>query len=260
MDKKISFEERRSIQMMMLKEIDAFCRENNIRYSLSFGTLLGAIRHKGYIPWDDDIDIMMPLPDLLRFKNQFKSKNIEYRDVWNDKYYEYSFSRLTHKKSYRKDGAYKSYGIFIDLYIMIGVPDNNQEYEDYFNWIKPVFKRSLFLGLWRARFARRFCFMKRIPGYTYTKRKLAEMFFNHSVNYNTARNYFIVSGAIKEAKERYTYDRDLFASMIDVEFEGGNYKAIADFDYYLELCYGNYMQLPPEEQRVPYHIGEYYFI
>ena len=58
-EKPISFEEKRSIQLEMLKEIDAFCRNNGIKYSLAFGTLLGAIRHKGFIPWDDDIDIMM---------------------------------------------------------------------------------------------------------------------------------------------------------------------------------------------------------
>ena len=66
--KQISLEEKKSIQLEMLKEIDAFCRNNNIKYSLAFGTLIGAVRHKGFIPWDDDVDIMMPLPDMLRFR------------------------------------------------------------------------------------------------------------------------------------------------------------------------------------------------
>ena len=66
--KEITLEERKQIQLRMLIEIDAFCRKHNIRYSLAYGTLIGAIRHKGFIPWDDDVDIMMPLPDMLRFK------------------------------------------------------------------------------------------------------------------------------------------------------------------------------------------------
>ena len=65
--KPISIEERKVVQLEMLKEINSFCKANNIRYSLAFGTLLGAVRHKGFIPWDDDVDIMMPLPDMLRF-------------------------------------------------------------------------------------------------------------------------------------------------------------------------------------------------
>ena len=81
MKQEISFEEKKRIQLEMLDEIDAFCRANNIRYSIAFGTLLGAVRHKGFIPWDDDVDIMMPLPDLMRFKQMFKSNTIDYLDV-----------------------------------------------------------------------------------------------------------------------------------------------------------------------------------
>lgn len=74
--KEITLEERKQIQLRMLIEIDAFCRKHNIRYSLAYGTLIGAIRHKGFIPWDDDVDIMMPLPDMLRFKELFKSETM----------------------------------------------------------------------------------------------------------------------------------------------------------------------------------------
>ena len=83
--KQISLEDVRKTQLSMLDEVDSFCRENGIRYSLASGTLLGAIRHKGYIPWDDDMDIVMPEPDYLRFAASFRSTWIKCIDVRNDK-------------------------------------------------------------------------------------------------------------------------------------------------------------------------------
>ena len=68
MRKLLTLEECKDIQREILAVIDRFCKENQIRYSLCGGTLLGAVRHQGYIPWDDDIDIMMPRPDFDRFR------------------------------------------------------------------------------------------------------------------------------------------------------------------------------------------------
>lgn len=77
----INLEERRAIQLEMLSKIDAFCRKNNIRYSFAHGTLIGAIRHNGFIPWDDDVGIIMPIDDCVRFKDMFESETINYCDV-----------------------------------------------------------------------------------------------------------------------------------------------------------------------------------
>ena len=82
--KQIDIEEIRKIQVSILSYVHDFCKKNYIRYSLSGGTLLGAVRHKGYIPWDDDIDIMMPRPDYERFVNEFNENR---KDVeWNSQY------------------------------------------------------------------------------------------------------------------------------------------------------------------------------
>ncbi|WP_081481408.1 LicD family protein [Treponema sp. JC4] len=69
----------KQIQLSILDFVNFFCKENNIRYSLCGGSLIGAIRHKGYIPWDDDIDIMMPRPDYDKFIELFNSKNSRFK-------------------------------------------------------------------------------------------------------------------------------------------------------------------------------------
>ena len=101
MKKEINLEERKSLQLAMLKEIDAFCKKNGLRYSLAFGTLLGAIRHKGFIPWDDDLDIMMPVEDIIKFKAIFNYDKLKFCDVDTEKYYDLDFPRISHKRTYK---------------------------------------------------------------------------------------------------------------------------------------------------------------
>ena len=94
---KITLEELKSLQMNILDYVDSFCKENNIRYSLCGGSLIGAIRHKGYIPWDDDIDIMMPRPDYDKFLALF-NKNADSRycaiNYLTDKEFYQPFSKI----------------------------------------------------------------------------------------------------------------------------------------------------------------------
>ena len=99
----ITFEERKKVHLEMLIEIEKFCRANNIRYTLAYGTLIGAIRHKGFIPWDDDVDIMMPLPDMLRFKEIFKSKTMCYCDVDTSDKYPYAFFFIADTRTHSKE-------------------------------------------------------------------------------------------------------------------------------------------------------------
>ena len=255
MKKEITLEERKIIQLEMLDEIDEFCRENNIRYSIAFGTLLGAIRHKGFIPWDDDVDIMMPLPDLLKFKNLFKSETLEYVDVDSNPKYSYAFSRIAHRLSYNKEGLLShTYGICIDLYIVIGLPNDAIS---FFNQLQPLFNRRINAMNWRSRVVR-YLPLSNIPFYNKIQLIYRDFLFNNSVEYTKALNYYIIAGPLK-LRDKMTYDRDIFKAVTRVKFEDREYMAISEWDYFLSLRYGDYMQLPPVDQRHPYHGGHYFW-
>ena len=235
--KPITLEERKSVQLEMLKEIDAFCRANDIKYSLAFGTLLGAIRHKGFIPWDDDVDIMMPLPDMLRFKELFHSESMKYCDVDTEKHFEYGFSRIANVKTYNKRGLIaKDYGICIDLYPLVAVPSDPKEYELFFKHASELNKRRFFFMKWNSRLIR---FMPSNP-------------------YGKTGKYYVVAGPLS-LRNRMSYDFDLFDELIEVVFEGNSFMAFSNYDYYLSLRYGNYMMLPPENERHPYHSGYFFW-
>lgn len=260
--KLISLEEKKSIQLEMLKEIDSFCRNNNIKYSLAFGTLIGAVRHKGFIPWDDDVDIMMPLPDMLRFKKLFKSETMKYCDIDTEPHYNCIFSRVADVRTYDKTGMIsKSYGVHIDLYPIVAVPDNDEERQRYYTLAEKLQNKYFFVRKWRSRILHHFpvSSIPVIDACIYDKLvKKCVKHLMHSCAYGSTDHYYTVATYIR-LHDKMTYDTDLFSELIDVDFENLNLISIANYDIFLSLMYGDYMTPPPEDKRVPYHGGAFYW-
>lgn len=254
MNKKLSEKERRELQLQMLDEIHEICQNNGIRYSLAYGTLLGAIRHKGFIPWDDDVDIMMPYHDMLKFKNCLQSDNIEFLDVDDCKYYEWFFPRIASKKTFSKPGRFvKEYGVNIDLYPVVNIKDGDEEVEKYLKEGRKLCIRTDEYIKWRKR-AEKYLSLKTLPFYHTNVLKL--------------RNYLIKDADVKTStlfslggafKKHNVFTKDLFNSFISTNFEDRTYNIVSCHDSYLTQIYGDYMQFPPEDKRVPYHGGIYYW-
>ena len=258
MKKEISLEERKIIQLKMLEEIHSFCEMNGIRYSIAYGTLLGAVRHDGFIPWDDDVDIMMPLPDMMEFKNKFKSKTLKYCDIDTEAHFEYPFSRISYKPTYRKEGLIsKSYGVNIDLYPIVGLPDSIEERNRYFETASVLNEVRLKYMKWRRRIIRRFP-LSAFPGHDRSIKKVRDFELFETVEYGSSNWYYIDAGPISE-KDECIFPYDLFENTVLLPFENLLLRAVSCYDTFLKVSYGNYMQLPPEEDRHPYHGGEYYW-
>lgn len=255
-DTNINLEERRVIQLEMLKEIDGFCRENGIRYSLAYGTLIGAIRHKGFIPWDDDVDIIMPVDDCERFKALFNSDTIKFCDIETEPHYEYAFPRLAYRNTYRKLGYNKkTYGVNIDIYVMQGLPSTQKEIIKYYKKCEAILKTRLFFWHLRNRMAS-IIHINNLWICDYFFKKYAHICWR-KFPYEGASYYSPVGGGCYEMRD--VYDMDLFSELINVSFEGNTFLASKEYDYWLRHFYGDYMQLPPIEERKPYHGGEYFW-
>ncbi len=250
--KTLTFNERRQSQFDILKVVDSFCRKNNIKYSLAYGTLIGAIRHNGFIPWDDDIDIMMTYENLIKFKKLFKVEGYKYLDVDTHKNYEYAFPRICNTSTFSKVGCLaKAYGVCIDVYPIIGLP-NNEEIQPFFEVCNIKLKHRLSFLKWRGRV---FKYLNiDILYFSNIIRFFRDYLFRYADS--QSEKVLIYGGGIKAHN---VFDKSDIEEYIEKDFEGYKFYIIKKYDKILTQIYGDYMQLPPEDQRHPYHGGKYYW-
>lgn len=134
--KQLSLNEIRIIQLNILKEVDKFCRDNNIVYYLTHGTLLGAAKYKGYIPWDDDADIAMPKPDYDKFISLFNKNQSIYKvkDYSIDKKFPYTYAKIEHIQTLAIESTSIKFemGINVDLFPLGGAPADQLTLNNYF--------------------------------------------------------------------------------------------------------------------------------
>lgn len=250
----IKLDELRTIQLDLLKKTADFCEENGIRYFLCGGSLIGAIRHKGFIPWDDDIDIAMPRPDYDRFVKTFNQPDNYYQVVSLDTNpdYAYCFAKVYDNRTIMKELHYPgdSFGVFIDVFPADGVNNVSQ--------IRKIMMLHKFLNTKRANYYNRTIVKKIIN--TFGKLLLLPFSAHQIATWmdNEARRYALgsvpMAGVIANPLGvGEMVDKSVFDSEVYREFEGREYRVPIGYDAWLRSVYGDYMQLPPEEHRVTHH-------
>lgn len=261
----INVEDLKRLQLEMLVEIDKYCNENDIQYSLAYGTLLGAVRHQGYIPWDDDIDIMMLRDDYDKFLSEFRAPNMEPLSCQKSKSYFLPFAKIVRTDTVmEEDVCIKSeMGVYIDVFPIDTLPSHkicrkfllalkrllNSIYQ--FKVVRLSSHRSLLkniiLGVGKLLF-------KPITMH----RLLAGMESLSRVYAGKPSSY---CGPIADVDKTSSnvFAKDLFTSYTDLQFEGLQFKAISSYDVWLRQVYGNYMVLPPVDKRVSHHLFKAYW-
>lgn len=251
-------------ELELMKEVDRICRKNKIKYSLDGGTLLGAVRHNGFIPWDDDADIMMSRKDYERFykacKRDLNHEKYFFQEFRTDSEYRWGYAKL------RKNGTVflregqehvKCHtGVCIDIFVFDEVPD--RYISRRFHYVacflirkglysivgkrnaKKLWAKTLYLLL--SIFPRNFwvCWLMKLAHNEYGKgRKL----ISH-LTYPNRKNI------------RYGLSARYYDAYVDKEFEEYKFSVIKEYDKYLTELFDDYMELPPMEKRKAHPVSK----
>lgn len=263
---KLTHKEIQKEELNILLEFDSFCRKNKLKYYLVGGTLLGAVRHKGFIPWDDDIDVCMPRPDYIRFLEIFPAN---YKDKYflrcpEKKNFSLPFIKLMNKnievKNLLVDEKLES-NLWIDIFPVDGLPKD-------INKVKKIYrKRHIYGTLLLLKFSKVGNFKLKRKIQRYIAKIIASLFsdkfFRNKIiklvdikNYNQYDYVGVVTWGMYGVGERML--KREFNKTVYVDFEGYKLPAFSCWDSYLHGLYKNYMDLPPVEKRITHNFEAYY--
>ena len=261
----ITIDESKKMMLSMLEEIDSFCRDNNIPYYLTGGTLLGAVRHNGFIPWDDDIDIALKRKDYERLLQEFKSRSgdVEILDYKNKKNFIWPAAKIVNNKTVLIESGIKkaAIGLYLDMFPLDNVPGDYEEAKAFVGKV----------ARWKNALTLKYMQVSR-------KRKLIK-----NIVVVLAKTLYVIPdkvflGRIESISRKYENDSDCnylcnlsgawgvkeivdkkdFEGIENHLFERKNFWIPSGYDDLLRSLYGDYMQLPPVEKRVSTHTSKIY--
>lgn len=245
-------------ELIILKEFKTLCENNNLTYFIAYGTLLGAVRHNGFIPWDDDIDVCMPFKDYIRFEEICETQLnnnffLQTRYTQPEAGLTYNKLRLNNTTLIIDHLSDRDihHGINIDIYPLYNVPDS------IFQRKWQLFSAAVYMLLEEARIPQNHGNMSKIIAKILLflvrgsiRRRIKEHCFMSMASYEkqTTQKKAMLFGNMEYCKTLYS--ADIFKDTTGLLFEGEIYSAPCGYDACLKKFYGDYMKLPPEEQRV----------
>ena len=262
--RKLSIEEAKKLELDILDFIDSFCKEHGINYCINYGTLIGAIRHKGFIPWDDDIDLSMTRENYEKFIQLFSEKQSRYKllSLETDDQYFNNFIKIVDPTTKiidtRNTKTYDS-GVFIDIFPMDTFNDTKVVDICYklesFKLLSFSKHKNIVYGDSKLKDLIRTLFWLLL-------RPVSPRFFANQIEKQIQR-YRVENGKYiafipSKAKEKEIFPRDMFDELIETPFEHLVLPAPKHFDTVLKQFYDDYMTVPPKEKQIYIHEFEAY--
>lgn len=255
--KSIDDKDLKSIQIDIMQSVHDFCEANNLKYFLAYGSLLGAVRHSGYIPWDDDIDIVMPRPDYEKFRETFNTNTGHYKfiDYLNTPTYSIPFGKVHDTRTHINEGMYKEdcFGVYIDVFPLDGVVDEKRIVKNKW-FLKFLYAKKSVIDGQRTLQKNIIMLLGKLVLLPFSTHDIIGWIdkSNKSVPYSEASK--VAGTCIYGLRE--ILDKTIFDKSVKHKFEDREFCIPVEYDKYLTTLYGDYMKLPPVEKRVTHHTFE----
>ena len=259
----IQLKQLKNIELNILKIFEMICEKENIEYFMAGGTLLGAVRHKGFIPWDDDIDIVMKRAEYNSFLKVCDKYLPDYMKLVNpetDPHYGLTFSKLMDTRSefgeiFTKDIPVEK-GVFIDIFPLDNAPDSRMKRS--IHKIKRYYWKKMLLLKCKYNFGK-----KGVKGLIYkllelyanlfTKKYIIKKYETNAQKYNLKSTKQVVNLSGVYEYDRECLNREWLEETIKISFEGMRLKAPKGYEGVLASLFGDYMKLPPKEEQINKH-------
>lgn len=260
--KELTSKEHKETLIKMLDFINKICVKNNINYTLIGGSLIGAVRHKGIIPWDDDIDIGLLHDDYVKLLELLrKNENQEFKlfDDCVDGYY-YPYAKLVSQKTILVEENLKkieNYGAFIDIFEYNYTHENYKKRKQHYKRIK--IKQTLIGGYFNIRKDKNILRNIRRMVCDLLGIKFILKLYNKEVHrYNEKKTDYLISNWPQYGMQKEIMKREYFEEFMLVKFDGIDAMITKKYDEMLKDAFGDYMTPPPIEKRIAHNIKVYW--
>ena len=269
--RKIEIDELKELQYNMLLYFKSVCDKYDIKYIIAYGTLLGAVRHKGFIPWDDDIDVALLRKDYDRFVEVMKNEQHEYyrfSNMINGERVHGPYGIMEDTRTQLKHDRFdaellKDEGVYIDIFPFDDIPSDMKIMK------KVVNRQKMWKALNNLRITVKFPetdgiikVLAKKMGRVFAKLIGTKTIFTNmqkAAKANYGQECTMAGDLMCDPRIKTCFKKEFFNETVDVQFENDYFKAPKAYDEYLRHCYGDYMQLPPVEERKAIHEYEFYW-
>lgn len=266
MSKEFDIKDVQALILDILRYFKTMCDENGLKYYLAYGTLIGAVRHQGFIPWDDDVDVHMPRDDFKKLVQIMKENpHPYYRLVCRENNPEFtaplpklvdSRTRLTQSYGFIEK---VELGVYIDIFLLDGAGKSKEEGYEYYKDAYKLYKHwnradTMMFPQGKNKFVSLLKWIKHVP----EKAKGIYYWLDKIEEHNSKQSFYDCDfiGALEAGTpqaERNVWPRSYFEDAERLMFEGTEFRVPCNYDAVLRGEYGDYMKLPPIEKRVSHH-------